>query len=104
MCPVIVSEGVDTRSRAPSRREEELGAPVDPDVEAEFDRLLAEHEAEPEAAGSQGDAEMEEGQAAKGRQVDPMPGPREVAEHWLAHQPYRSWCEDCVMGRSRRDG
>ena len=24
-------------------------------------------------------------------------------EHRLTHMPYRSWCEDCVAGRSRRD-
>ena len=27
-----------------------------------------------------------------------MPSPAEVEEHRLLHNPYRSWCKQCVMG------
>ena len=32
-----------------------------------------------------------------------QPTADEIAEHEVAHEPYRSWCPDCVAGRGRAD-
>ena len=40
--------------------------------------------------------------AARRRRPD-QPTAEEIAEHELSHEPYRSWCADCVAGRGRAD-
>ena len=84
MCPLVEPEGVDTRER-----------------DSERERAEDERGEDPEDDG--GDMDQDEGARVRSHVVDRKPGPKEVAEHRVTHHPYRSWCEDCVAGQSRRD-
>ena len=48
----------------------------------------------------------EEALESKKHKKDPRlyePTAREVAEHNISHIPFRSWCQDCIMGQAVSD-
>ena len=46
-------------------------------------------------------AEAEEVARPVRRKAPDRPSQREVEEHELYHEPYRSWCRACVAGRGQ---
>ena len=60
----------------------------------------ADREQEPAQAEDFDEIEPEEVQPIKSAVTPDMPSPAEVEAHRETHLPYRSWCIDCVLGRS----
>ena len=57
--------------------------------------------------GSREEPDDVEGEEARGVSAPPIPctpSLKEVLEHRLTHQPYRSWCPHCVRGKGGMTG
>lgn len=64
------------------------------------DPVTGEHEPNGEMIEINDDEEQQEVQKLKVKVSPVKPTPVEVEDHRCSHDPYRSWCKLCVMGKA----